>query len=104
MQWLKTLLVCFVLMGCAVSPEKAAEITVEGFVSLSEQLDDAERRGQISSETEIELQKDIRDALLLMRSGVTTGNITACDSELTNQQCLQDILLKVEQALLEAEL
>ena len=87
------------LSGCALTPNKTKVITAETLDSLSYQLDQYEKRGWISSEGEIEMQKKILFALDLLL-GVEEGvNALYCPEEESTNSCIQAISEEIEGVL-----
>jgi len=90
------------LVSC-MSVNKTAEISIDSILALSAQIDTYERRGWITNETEDELQNSLIDALNVLNSTYTIGDVAGCTEEMSQQECIQVILTEVERRLTEAE-
>ena len=87
-----------VLCACTTA-NQAASISIDGILALSDQLDQYERLDMISSDTEIELQNMLIDALNLLKAGVTVSDIDTCPDTMTANECVQEIMLEVRAKL-----
>ena len=96
------ILATLLLAGC-MSINKTSEVSIDSILALSEQIDVAEKRGWIDNVTEDELQNNLIDALKLLKSAYSVTDVRACANDLTRNECLNVILLDIEQRLTEAQ-
>jgi len=98
----RTMLLCLLLAGCATNPpvNNVIAATAESILALSIEADRAEMRGWIDGDTETAIQVRLLDAVDLLDITIDT---TECDPPLTRNECVQEILLEVEQQLREAQ-
>lgn len=94
-----SLIFIFSLGGCALTPNKTTAITAETLAALAYQLDSYEKRGWISSEDEIEMQKKILFAIDLLLGVEESVNALYCPEEKSTNSCIQAITEEVESVL-----
>ena len=92
------------IVGCAsMTPGKVAEVSIDSILLLSGEIDMAERRGLISNSTEDEMQNRLIDALKVMEATISYKDVAGCDESLSQQECIQVIMLEIERRLLEVQ-
>lgn len=95
-------LTALLVVGCAgFTANKATEVTVEAILALSGQVDLAEKRGYIDNDTEDRLQNRLIEGLRVLKSVRDVSLTAGCDESMTEQECVQVILLEVEAYLRE---
>lgn len=103
MRWL-VLIAALLVVGCqTLTPNKAAAITSDTLVSLSEQVDLAQARGYISDAEENRMINQLIDGQKLIYDLYTAAQVPGCTAGQTKQQCLQVVLTDIEKRLREAQ-
>lgn len=91
------------LSGCGVSPNKQKAMIAESIGYASDQIDRAERNGWITNEREDELQNRLLDALGLLSGNTLVADVVACSAGDSDSECIDRILLEIEQELQEKQ-